>query len=73
MGTRIPDWTWSDDRLTVLPFNDPGSGPKMSSALIISCRVTSQLIMRPLLANSMYLFVLGLPIRRCIVRAFSAR
>ncbi len=33
IGTRPPARTWSDAVLTVLPFKDPRSGPKMSSAL----------------------------------------
>ena len=73
IGTNPPDHTWSDACLTVLPFSEPISGPNMCSALRMSCRVISQFRIRPLLANSKYLFVLGLPILRCVVRAFSAR
>jgi hypothetical protein len=73
IGTRPPGRTWSDAVLTVLPFKDPRSGPKMSSALWMSYEITSQLMMRPLLASSRYLLVLGRPILRCIVWAFSAR
>jgi hypothetical protein len=73
MGTKPPEHTWSDAFLTVFPFSEPGSGPNMSSAFMISCRVTSQLRMCPLLASSKYRLVLGLPIRLCIVQTFSAR
>jgi hypothetical protein len=73
MGTSPPDRTISEAFLTVLPFKDPISGPNMSSALMMSCPVTSQFKIRPVLASSMNLFVLGLPILVCVVRAFSAR
>jgi hypothetical protein len=62
MGTSPPDRTWSDPCRVVLPCNEPLSGPKINSALLMSWVVTSLFLIRLLAARYKYLFVLGLPI-----------
>ena len=49
-------------RRTVLPCRDPTSGPKMSSAAMMSCRVTGQLARSFPSTSRSSSFVLGRPI-----------
>jgi hypothetical protein len=73
IGASPPHRTMFEAVLTVFPFDDPTSGPNMSSAFTMSWPVTSQFKMRSSFANSTCRLELGLPILTCVVRAFSAR
>ena len=64
--------TWLGGRRTVFPFNDPRSGPKMSSAAMISLLVTGQFGSKLLVTIRMSSFMVTCPSRRCKALAYSA-